>query len=267
MGMIQVGDIKLNVQDEGSGPVVLLVHGFPLDHLMWAEQVQDLARDHRVIAPDLRGFGKSSVTEGTVTMEAFADDLARLLDTLGIREKIILCGLSMGGYVSLAFWSKYADRLRAMVLADTRPAADLPEAAGQRLLLAEKVLKDGIGPVQEAMLAMLTGPTTKDSRPAVVKELERMFAENPPKGVVAALRGMACRKDWTPRLGEIHVPTLAIVGKDDAITPPADMKKMADAIPGARFVEIPDAGHMAPMEDPQAFNAALRKNLAEMLAG
>jgi pimeloyl-ACP methyl ester carboxylesterase len=165
----------------------------------------------------------------------------------------------MGGYIAFAFWAKYAARLRGLVLADTRSAADTPEAAGGRLVMAEKVLKDGVQALKDGMLPKLVAPQSKEQMPETFAKLERMFDTNPPKGIAAALRGMAVRQDWGARLKDIRVPTLVVVGEKDAISTPDEMKKIADGIPGARFVKIEGVGHMSPMENAAKFNAALRE--------
>lgn len=262
MGLVSVRGVRLNVEERGSGPVLLLVHGFPLDHTMWSAQIPEFAKNYRVIAPDLRGFGKSGVTEGTVTMDMFADDLAALLEALKVSEPVDFCGLSMGGYIAFAFWAKYAARIRKLVLADTRALGDTPEAAGGRLAMAEKVLKEGVQALKDGMLPKLVGPRVKDDQPEVYARIVRMFDENPIKGIAATLRGLAVRSDFTGRLGEIRVPTLVIVGEHDAISTPAEMRKIAAGIPGAKYQEIPRAGHMLPMERAAEFNIALRDFLA-----
>jgi 3-oxoadipate enol-lactonase len=258
------GGVQLTWVDGGSGPPVVLLHGFPLDHTMWDAQVEALEGDYRVIVPDLRGFGQSGVTEGKVTMQDFADDVAALLDALGIDEPVVLVGLSMGGYVAFQFFRRHRARLRALVLCDTRAVSDTSEAAAVRRETAAKVLRDGPAPLVKTMLPKLFGPATVKDRPEVVESLQRVMAGTDPRAIAAASRGMAERPDVTAMLPEIDCPTLVIVGSDDAISPPAEMRPIAAAIPGARFVEIPDAGHMTPLEDPSAVNAALVEFLGSL---
>jgi 3-oxoadipate enol-lactonase len=261
---IQLEDVALSVTETGDGPPLVLVHGYPLSGLIWETQVEALAATRRVIVPDLRGFGGSGVTPGTVTMERFADDLAELLDELNVREPIVLCGLSMGGYVALAFWHKYADRLRGLVLTDTRATADIPEAAEKRLEMAVRVEREGPAPQVAAMRDLLFADATRASQPELVTRVEKIMLATPGEGVAAAARGMAARRDWSDRLGHIAVPTLVICGAHDVITPPDEMRRMAGAIPRATYVELADAGHMANMEDPAGFNAALKKFLTAL---
>src|SRR5947209_8221082 len=139
MKVVDLGDIAMAFEDRGAGRVLLFIHGFPLDHTMWQAQIDEFSRDYRVLAPDLRGFGASPLGDGEVTMRRYADDLALLLDRLDIHEKIIFCGPSMGGYVAWQFWRKYAQRLAALVVCDTRAVADTPQARDGRAELAAKV--------------------------------------------------------------------------------------------------------------------------------
>ena len=197
-------------------------------------------------------------------MEQLADDLAALLDALGIGEPIVLCGLSMGGYVAFQFCRKYAARLRGLVLCDTRAAADTPEVAAGRLAMADRVLREGPGPLVETMIPRLFAAETAQQRPDVVAALRDVMMNNDPRGIAAAARGMAQRPDSTPTLGDIRCPTLVLVGQHDAISPPAEMQTIAAAIPRSEFVEIPASGHMTPLENPTAVNAALKEFLARL---
>jgi 3-oxoadipate enol-lactonase len=262
MKRIDIGGFELAVEQRGAGPVLLLVHGFPLDHGMWHEQIEGLGQDFRVVAPDLRGFGESGVTPGTVTMDQFADDLAALLDALGIDHPVALCGLSMGGYVAFAFCRRHLGRLGHLILCDTRADADSRQVRQARLGMAEQVLNSGSSSVVAAMLPRLLAEATTQRRPAVVDCLAEMIQSMDPQGIAAAQRGMAAREAATTILGQIDVPTLVVCGQHDSVSPPVNMQTMAAAIPDARFVEIPDAGHMSPMENPAAVNAAIRDFLA-----
>ncbi len=259
-----VNGIELALVDRGTGPAVMLVHGFPLDHTMWNAQIDALSREYRVIAPDLRGFGQSEVTRGIVTMERMADDLAALLDALQIAEPIVLCGLSMGGYVAFAFQRKYAARLRGLILCDTRAASDTAEAAAGRREMADRVLREGPAPLVETMMPKLFAQGTVDEHPEVVESLRRVMLGTDPRGIAAAARGMAERPDATGNLGEIGCLTLVLVGRLDALTTPAEMIEIANAVPGAEFIDIPGAGHMSPMEKPAEVTAAIAEFLARV---
>lgn len=267
MADVSIGEIRLNVFAGGPGAPLLFVHGFPLDHRMWQPQLDEFVRTHRVIAPDLRGFGQSHVTHDKVTMERFADDLAALLDALGITEPVVFCGLSMGGYIAWPFVRKYRERLRGLVLCDTRALPDSPEAAEGRHKTAAEVLAHGPEPVVKAMLPKLLSSQTTEERPELPDHLRQMMLGQPPHGIAAALAGMAERPDARELLPEIDVPTLVLVGEDDPISTPDEMQELAAAIPGARFHVIPCAGHLPPLENPEATNAALREFLRELESG
>lgn len=258
MPLVNLGDIKLNVVERGSGPVLLLVHGYPLDHQMWRHQLDDLAADYRVIAPDLRGFGQSTVTPGVVTMQRFANDLAALLNELDVREPITLCGLSMGGYIAWQFAQHHRQRLAKLVLCDTKAAGDTAEGAKGRLENAQKVLAEGPQAIVDGMIAKLFAPQTASQQPDLVKGLREIILDTKPEGIAAALRGMAEREDVSGRLAEFDLPTLVICGEHDALTPADEMRAIAAALPQATFVLIPEAGHLAPLEQPAAVNQALR---------
>jgi 3-oxoadipate enol-lactonase len=262
MKTVTAGEVKLQVHDEGSGTTILFVHGFPLSHAMWRGQLPTLKSLFRVIAPDLRGFGGSSLAEGPgddpkTTMRQLADDCAALLDALQIREPIVFCGLSMGGYVAWQFAKHYPERLKGLVLCDTKAAADSPEARETRLKMAEHVKKHGTGAVAEAMMPKLFGQATHNDKPGIVAEIRRTIEQTCPRGLAAAQRGMAEREDVRDFLPQIKVPTLVIVGREDAISPVDEMRAIADAIPGAKFHVVEQAGHMAPLEQPGDVNTLI----------
>lgn len=262
MTRINVHGTYLHVVVHGRGRPLLFVHGFPLDHTMWRPQIDAFGDSHRVIAPDLCGFGASDATDGTVTMEHFADDLIAVLDALAIDEPVVYCGLSMGGYVAWQFLEKYPDRTAALVLCDTRAAADSPEARENRRKMARLAIDTGSKSVAGPMVAKLFAPSTYDRQPEIVEATRRVMSATDPVGVAAALRGMAARPDMTDLLPRISVPTRLIVGEHDVITPPEEMESMARLIPGAHLVRIADAGHMTPLENPAAVNQAILEFLA-----
>jgi pimeloyl-ACP methyl ester carboxylesterase len=262
MNAIRVNDIELHVVDQGRGDVLLLVHGFPLDHTMWQEQIADLASGFRVIAPDLRGFGRSGVSAGVVSMEQFADDLAGLLDHLSV-DTVTLCGLSMGGYIAWDFWRKHRHRLERLILCDTRAAADPPEAAQTRRETARRVVSEGTSILPEGMLEKLFAPATRQHRQDIIDATRAVILNTSPEAVAAASLGMAQRSDAWELLADIGVPTLVICGRDDAISTVQEMRGIAGRIRNATFVEIPDAGHLSPLENPVAVNTAIREFMAK----
>ena len=232
---------------------------------MWDEQLAGIGSIYRVIAPDLRGFGESPVPEGVYTMDAMADDVVELLETLEIMGPVVVGGLSMGGYVALSLAARYPTRVRALMLMDTRAGADTPEAAQGREATAQAVLAaDSAAPVVDAMLPRLFCKMTLEQRPERVEPMKAVMEQTAPQGIAGALRGMASRPDRRGDLPKIAVPTLVLVGEEDVITPPAEAQAMAEAIPNARLEVIPQAGHMAPYENPAAANAAILRFLKSL---
>jgi pimeloyl-ACP methyl ester carboxylesterase len=254
-------DLELCVVDEGRGDPVLLVHGFPLDHTMWSGQIAGLSADVRLIAPDLPGFGHSNVSPGTRTMAQMADDLAGLLDALAIDQAVTVCGLSMGGYIAWEFWRRHARRLRRLILCDTRAVADPPEVARGREVLAEQVIQRGARIVADEMLPRLFAPTTATLQPQLIEATRSVIQATDPAGIAAAARGMARRSDFTPLLPKMAIPALVLCGQFDCISTPAEMQRIAGAMPQAEYLEIAGAGHMAPLEKPHEVNSAILRFL------
>lgn len=259
---IEVDGVRFHVADEGVGPVILFVHGFPLNHTMWQAQIAEFSKTHRVIAPDLRGFGGTDGALYSVSMEQFADDLAGLLQALAVTEPITFCGLSMGGYIGWQFVQRHPNRIARLIVCDSRAAADAPEAAANRLKMADIVTKEGPEPVAWAMMPKLFAQCTSEHCPRAIESVRQMVMTSNPLAIAAAHRGMAVRPDMTPWLPTLRIPTLILCGELDAISPAAEMKAFSELIPQARFALIPRAGHMSPMEQPEAVNAAIRQFLA-----
>jgi pimeloyl-ACP methyl ester carboxylesterase len=262
MKRVSVGNAALGVVDQGRGKPLLLVHGFPLDHSMWGAQIEAFSRTHRVLAPDLRGFGASDVTAGTVTMADMADDLARLLEALVVAEPVVLCGLSMGGYVGWQFWRRHAAKLERLILCDTRAASDTREVARGRELMAAQVEQEGAGVAADALLGKLFAPQTCRQRPELLEITRQVILSTASAAIAAAQRGMAQRPDMTSVLPMINTPTLLLGGQYDSISPPQEMEAISRAMPSAEFVLIDQAGHMAPVEQPDEVNAAIARFLA-----
>ena len=256
MTRFQINNIELAYTDTGVGRPIVLIHGYPFNRALWDEQIPALSQSYRVVAPDLRGFGDSDASQDPSTMSHLAADIAALMDHLAI-PRATICGLSMGGYVALAFYKQFHSRVRALVLADTRAQADTEEAKQTRAQQAEKALAEGMAGIADAMLPKLLTPETVSKRPEVVKFVRDMMLKTKPEGAAAALRGMAEREDQTELLPKISVPTLIVVGADDAITPVADSEKMHHGIAGSSLVVLDHAGHVSNVERTQQFNDAL----------
>ncbi len=248
----------LNYTDDGPGPVVVLLHGFPLDHSMWDYQRGSIGSIYRVICPDLRGHGKTAAPEGIYTIDAMADDVIETIEALEIDEPFVLGGLSMGGYVALSIAVRYPTRLRGLMLMDTRAGADTPETARVREELARDVESTGsVASVVASMLPKLFAPTTHERRPDLVARMEEVMTRTPARAVAGALRGMAVRPDRTPELPQIAIPTLVLAGSDDQLISSEESRRLAASLPQARLVLVPEAGHLAPFENPAPVDGAI----------
>ena len=248
--------VSIEYDDIGNGVPLLLIHGFPLDRTLWRTQIAGLSQIFRVIAPDLRGFGQSSDTDGeAVTMDQYAADLKSLLDSVNVKRAVI-GGLSMGGYIALAFYAQYADRVKGLILANTRAIPDSEEGKQSRLANAQKVGEAGSNFLIETLAPKMLGPAAK---PEIEIAVRSMMARQRTPGVMSALRGMAARPDRTTLLRFATVPALIVSGSEDALIPPGDSEAMHALIPNSRLVIIPDAGHLSNLEKADAFNHVVRE--------
>ena len=255
MSHIDAVDNALAHADVGHGLPVVLLHAFPLNRMMWEPQIAALFGECRCVVPDLRGFGDSPKS-GPYSMDVMADDVISLLDALQV-EQAVVAGLSMGGYVALNIMRRHRRRVRALVLADTRAAADTPEGAHKRDELIAVARAGGAAAVAEKQVTGLIGRSTREKLPELVDRIRSVMAAESVEGIVGALEAMKARADSTPLLASIDVPTLVIVGDEDVITPVKEARAMHEKIAGSRLEIIPEAGHLSSMERPAAFNAAL----------
>ena len=252
----QIGGGDLAYDTRGSGPALVLLHAFPLDRRMWAEELARLSDVRRVIAVDLRGFGESPLW-GEPSVDDYADDVARLLDALGIPMAAV-AGLSMGGYVALAFAARHRGRLSALILADTRAAADSEVARAAREATMRQVRQDGPAAFLDGVPErLLSRHASEDLRARV-----RALCDDRAEAVLAGTRALAGRPDRTSLLPAIDVPTLVVCGGEDTTSPAPEMRNLAQAIPGAEYVEIAGAGHLSNLESPGRFDDALARFLA-----
>jgi pimeloyl-ACP methyl ester carboxylesterase len=247
---------RLHYDVQGDGPAVLFFHAFPLALFMWEAQADLLSTTHRTVRFDARGFGATAPGDGPLSMERIADDGVALLDHLGIGQAAAV-GCSMGGYVALALARRHRDRLRGLVLQDTRATPDTATARADRGRLADRALREGAGVVASAFLPKLIGETSQREQPALRQRLEEAILRTPPRGLANALLGLGGRADSRPSLREIAVPTLVVCGAEDSVTPPSDSEAMARGIAGSRLEILPRAGHLSNLETPQAYNDVL----------
>ena len=257
---VAVHGVELALDDRGSGPALLFVHGYPLDGTLWRHQAGAFP-GWRTLIPDLRGLGRSDAPDVGYSMATYADDLASLLDAVGV-DDVVLAGLSMGGYVAFEFVRRHRPRVRGLVLADTRAQADSAEGRKGREAAMATAREGGAPLIADQMLTRLLSPSAPE---ALRESVRAMMAAAPVPGILGALVAMRDRADSTELLPTLEgLPTMVVVGEEDAITPPADARAMAKAIPGARLVEIPGAGHLAPLEQPEGFNRELASFLERL---
>lgn len=256
-----MNDAILKYDDVGTGLPLLLIHGFPHDRRLWRAQVAGLQGTARVIAPDLRGFGASDDPVRAMTMDDHAADLHELLEELGI-QKVVVAGLSMGGYIALAFLARYPSVVKGLILCNTRAGADSAEAREGRETTARKVMEGGMSELAHVMLPKMLSQEWLSTQPGVSSSIKTMMAEQRPAGVVAALRGMAARPDRTDMLATIGVPTLIITGSEDTLIVPGESEAMVKRIPGSELMIIPGVAHLSNVEAPEAFNSSVRVFMA-----
>lgn len=242
--------MNTEVDLQGDGDAVLFVHGFPLDRTMWLPLASTLHGRFR-IAPDLRTVTEPLGLRVRHGMQELADDLVAVLDALTV-DRATVCALSMGGYVALEMVRRHADRLSALILCCTRAEADTPQGRETRDELIRLVRSSGTAAIVDRMIPKLLASTSRQTMPHVVDHVEAMITRNHAAGIIDALEAMKHRVDATALLPEIRVPALVIAGVDDQLIPVERTRAMAAAIPGARLALIPDAGHLAPLEQPIA---------------
>ncbi|MEP0862599.1 MAG: alpha/beta fold hydrolase [Ignavibacterium sp.] len=248
----------LAVFSEGSNSnkSIIFIHGFPYDHTMWNLQIEALKEKYFCVSYDIRGLGESPAGDGQFTMEAFVDDLDVIINHLKL-DKPVLCGLSMGGYITLRALERMQDKFSAAILCDTRSEADSNEGKLKRAAGIKRINTEGLAPFAKDFI---TNCFAEDFRQNKKDELERIInksSEFNPVGVKGCLLAMLSRTDTTQNLSQIKIPTLLICGEKDALTPPSVMKEMFHKIPNAEFVEIKNAGHMTPIENPDEVNKAI----------
>jgi len=260
---IKSGDAEIVYHVVGEGPPIVLLHPFPANHEFWLPVADVLSSRYRVILPDLRGHGDSGVGESPATMEKHAADLVRLMDDAEV-GRAPMVGVSIGGYVLFEFWRRHRGRVAALVLCNTKAAADPPEARAARLQAANDVIERGTEPFFESMIPRLLGKSTRESRPDLVDGVLRMMRKMSPEDVAQAQRGMAERPDSMETLKTINVPTLVITGDEDILTGVNEADVMRQHISNSRMRVIPKAGHYSPWEQPGEAGKLLRQFLDEL---
>jgi 3-oxoadipate enol-lactonase len=252
--------VDLFYEIRGDGPDVVMLHPYPSDHSYWLPLAQHLEARFRLVLPDLRGMGRSGVGEGATTMAKLAGDLLRLCDELKIGRAVFV-GCSVGGYALFEFWRQWRERVKALVLMDTRAGAENDEGRARRLKTAEEILQNGPEWAIEKVIPRLLSPRTISSRLDVVERAKATMRQATAEGMAAMQRGMAERSDSTENLAQIRVPTLVLGGEDDAPSPVSDMEEMAREIRGAELAIVERAGHFAALEQPEEVGRIVREFL------
>jgi 3-oxoadipate enol-lactonase len=246
---------------EGSASI-LFVHGFPYDHQMWKPQIDEFSKNYFCVSYDNRGLGESTIGDGQFTMELFVDDLEKIIAELKL-DKPILCGLSMGGYISLRAMERMQDKFSGLILCDTKSEADDNEGKLKRAAAVKQINSGKFDELIETFVRNCFGDKFVEEDNSKYNEVVERSKKNDPVGVKGCLLAMAGRTDTTESLSKIKLPTLVICGSEDKLSPPEVMKPMAEKISGSKFILIEDAGHMTPIENSKEFNRAIKEFLFE----
>lgn len=264
----QLSDVAIEYDDSGprdpSIPTILFIHGYPLSRKIWQPQLRSLPRLARLVIPDLRGFGDSQASPGAYSMELLADDCINILGQLGLINPIVICGLSMGGYIAFALYQKYPQRVQALILSATRAGADSQETKANRdkaIALAEK---EGTQAIVRLMLPKMFAPNTYIDHPELVEFVRTIILSASVPGITGVLAGMRDRPDSTSILPYINVPTLLIFGDQDQFVQPSEVENMSKVIPAGQLQFIHNTGHLVNLEQPEIYNNHVRNFLASL---
>ncbi|MFI5210548.1 MAG: alpha/beta fold hydrolase [Gemmatimonadales bacterium] len=258
-----INGVTVALEERGSGPAILMIHGYPLARTLWRHGVDHLPGWRR-IAPDLRGMGESSLPDGPASISDYADDMIGVLDALEVKRAVV-CGLSMGGYVAFDLVRRHRDRVAGLILISTRAEADTGDARRGRDESAARAAAEGAVAIADSMLSRLFAPDSLTRIPGTVAEVRSGILAMPVPGILAALIALRDRPDSRPLLPTLgNIPVLVIAGAADVITPPQGMHAMAQAIPGAGYVVVPGAGHLAPLEQPDVTTDTIARFLRKL---
>lgn len=257
----KINNFSLAYDIAGEGLPLLFIHGYPLGRSLWESQMSDLSRSVQTISPDLRGHGESEAVFSQYSIESLADDCIQLLDNLEITQPIIICGLSMGGYVAFALYRKYRSRIAGLILTATRAAPDTPEGKVNRKKAIDLALSEGPKAIANSMLPKMFAPATYVNNPSLVKKIHNMMESTSVQGIIGALNAMKNRPDSTHLLKEINVPVLIIHGNQDQLIPVTEAQEMQLLIANSEIVTLENAGHLPNLEQSTLFNQALKQFL------
>lgn len=262
---IKIEDIQVSYIDIGpdDGTAILFVHGFPLNKTMWNEQVDVLKEWYRVIAYDVRGHGNSGAGTQEFSIELFTSDLINFIGELQV-DKVILCGLSMGGYIALNAVKDYPERFEALILCDTQCIADTPEAKEKRMKAIESIKENGVGQYADESVKNLFASESFSTRKDEITAVKKMIRSTTENSLTSTLKALAGRKDTCGILPQIQVPVLILTGEKDKITPPSVAESMHEKIINSTLEIIGNAGHLSNMENPEEFNKYFMKFVSEL---
>lgn len=268
MSSVSLRGITIGFDEHGEGDdVVLFVHGHPFNRSMWDPQISAVtSAGWRVLIPDLRGYGESTVVPGKVPLHVFAEDLAALLD-YRVAKNAVLCGLSMGGQIVMEFVRQFPNRVSGVALAATSPLAETEDGKRNRMAMADRLVHEGMRPYATEVLPRMLATTSIERFPEVATHVMHMMRSTDPRGAAAALRGRAERPSYEATLASIAVPAIVIVGSEDAFTTRADLKRMGELIKGAKSILIDGSGHMPNLECSHTFNSELLALLERVRRG
>ncbi|MEE9429625.1 MAG: alpha/beta hydrolase [Melioribacteraceae bacterium] len=259
---ITINDLKVYTNGNKTNPSIVFVHGFPYDHTMWEKQVEALQNSYYCVTYDIRGLGNSYVGDGQYTMEAFVWDLYSVMDELQL-DKPILCGLSMGGYIALRAIEKEQNRFGSLILCDTRTEADNNEGKLKRSNAINRINVDGVEAFVNDFVPVCFHPNTKKKNSKMYKSILANCKTQNATGVKGSLIAMLSRGDTTKSLKNIKIPTLVLCGRKDTLTPVEIMEAMAKKIKKSKFVVVPNAGHMTPLENPNFVTKSIQSFLSK----
>lgn len=261
----QIESGYLAYETTGNGIPLLFIHGYPLSRKIWEAQAQELQDIAGVISVDLRGHGESYPFIGAYPMELLAEDCYRLLKKVDIKLPVVVCGLSMGGYIAFALYRMHPELFKGIILTSTRAAADSPEGKANRDAGVKNVNEKGVAFIVDGMLPKIVSPKTSQNNPLLVNKIRGIMMETSVNGVIGALQGMRDRPDSTSQLSQIKCPALVVHGADDQLIPVSEAEKMKQIIPDSRLVVIPGAGHLVNMEQPEKYNQAIRDFINQLV--
>ena len=261
---IKLNDFKISYNDLGEGTVpIIFLHGFPFDKTMWSNQLEVLKANNRVIAVDIRGFGKSEDEITPLSMELFTEDLILFMEELNI-ERAVLCGLSMGGFIALDAVKRFPEYFDALILCDTQCIADSSEVKEKRLATIEEIKNDGSKAFKEKFVKSVFHTETLTNKPGLVDELRSVVNANSDRVINAGLQALADRSETCSILENITIPTLIICGREDEVTPLAQSEAMHKSIKNSELRIIDNAGHVSNLESPVEFNSYINEFLTTL---